>query len=268
VPELPEVETIRRDLVRRLRGSTVIGLWTSGLPLRLGRPIDLPELQAASVGHRFVSADRVGKHLILRTSGGRIVVHLGMSGRLQVVTAGLARAAHTHVVWRLADGRELRYVDPRRFGMVAAGAAPTSSGIEPLSSALDDTRLADLLAATRRPVKAFLLDQTKIAGLGNIYVCEALFRARIHPATRSDRVTGARVRALRGAIVSVLRQGIANRGTTLRDYTDGRGEKGRNQHVLLVYGREGEPCANCGAAVRRRIDQGRSTFFCARCQRR
>jgi formamidopyrimidine-DNA glycosylase len=267
MPELPEVETIRRDLAQNLPGTRIVGLWTSGLPLRLNRPLDVAALELASVGRSFVAADRVGKHLLLRTSGGCIVVHLGMSGRLQVMAGKSVRATHTHVIWRLADGRELRYVDPRRFGMVAAGDRPVS-GIEPLSRALNDERLTALLAGSRRAVKAFLLDQTKVAGLGNIYVCEALFQAGIHPSARTNHLTRARVAALRVAIVDVLRRGIANRGTTLRDYADGEGRKGRNQNCLLVYGREGEACTRCTSRIRRGVDQGRSTFFCARCQRR
>ncbi len=267
MPELPEVETIRRDLARRLKGVRVRSLWTSGLPLRLNRPLDVPAIEAVSVGRTFDALERVGKHLILRTSAGAIIVHLGMSGRLHVVMGDAARPPHTHVVWHLEDGRELRFIDPRRFGMVAAGDAPTS-GIEPLGRDLDDQALGAMLDGSRRAIKAFLLDQSKIAGLGNIYVCEALFLAGIHPVARAGRVTGARVGALRTSIVEVLRRGIENRGTTLRDYSDGAGRKGRNQHRLHVYGREGEPCTRCASPVKRRVDQGRSTFFCARCQKR
>lgn len=267
MPELPEVETIRRDLARALPGVRVERLWTSGFPLRMNKPVDVAAIRAASVGKTFGEPERKGKHLLLRTDGGVIVVHLGMSGQLLISRAAAPRAPHTHVIWSLSDGRELRFVDPRRFGLVAAGEVG-GSGVEPLGGDFDDARLRDLLTGSRRVLKAFLLDQTKIAGLGNIYVCEALFLSRIHPTARADRVTGARVGALRQAIVEVLRGAIKNRGTTLSDYRDASGRTGRNQFRLHVYGREGEACTRCGTLVKRRVDQGRSTFFCARCQRR
>lgn len=267
MPELPEVETIRRDLAKRLPGARVEALWTSGFPLRMNRPLDVAGIRKVTVGGQFQALDRMGKHLLLRTDRGTVVVHLGMSGHLLVVPGGEVRAPHTHLIWTLGDGRELRYVDPRRFGMVSVG-DPAGSGIEPLGPGFDDARLAAMLEGSRRAIKALLLDQSKIAGLGNIYVCEALFLAQIHPSAQSLRVTGPRVTALRQAIVDVLKAGIRNRGTTLRDYTDASGRKGKNQYTLHVYGRQGEPCTRCGAVVKRQVDQGRSTFLCVRCQRR
>jgi formamidopyrimidine-DNA glycosylase len=193
-----------------------------------------------------------------------------MSGRLRLCEADEPRPKHTHVVWRLTDGRELRFVDPRRFGAVRA--SPFVDGLSDLAGlgpdpleGLDEVELAAKLASSRAPLKAFLLDQRRIAGLGNIYVCEALFRARLHPATPARRARG-RARDLLAAITTALDLGIANRGTTLRDYVDADGGIGQNQNTLLVYGREGEPCGVCKTAVKRRVDGGRSTFFCARCQ--
>jgi len=138
-------------------------------------------------------------------------------------------------------------------------------GVEPLGRALTAARLAALLAASRRPLKTFLLDQTRVAGLGNIYVSEALFLAQLHPSLPSHLAVPS-AGALRDAIRTVLRKSIGNRGTTIRDYTDASGREGRNQHTLKVYGREGEPCLTCRAKVRRQVDAGRSTFFCPRCQ--
>jgi formamidopyrimidine-DNA glycosylase len=274
VPELPEVETIVRGLSPVLAGRRVVEVWGSGLPLHLRRPVDLPALRAVSVGRRFAGARRLGKYILLDVGrdGAGVGVHLGMTGRLRVQPASTPRAPHTHVVFRLAGGDELRFVDARRFGWVAAGdplaALPglAELGPDPLS-ALDAGALAEALRGVRAPVKAFLLDQRRIAGIGNIYACEALHHARIHPATPAGRV-GGRAAALLAGIRWALEGGIARRGTTLRDYVDADGFPGDNAEALLVYGREGEPCPRCRARIRRRIDGGRSTFFCARCQKR
>lgn len=274
MPELPEVETLRRDLVRRLSGAELGALWTSGMPLRLGRPLDVVAITAVTVGHRVVELKRQAKYLLVYTSaGGALVVHLGMTGHLLVCKAAAPREPHTHLVWALDRARELRYVDPRRFGQVTTvrrgeEAALTELGIlgiEPLGRALTTDRLATLLAATARPLKAFLLDQSRVAGLGNIYVCEALFLAGLHPSLPSRAAVG-RAAALRAAIRRVLSKGIANRGTTIRDYSDSSGRQGDNQHTLKVYGREGEPCIRCGTRIRRQVDSARSSFFCPQCQ--
>jgi formamidopyrimidine-DNA glycosylase len=268
MPELPEVETLRRDLARRLAGARIRAVWWSGKPLRMKTPVDVAALRAMTVGRKVVALRRMAKYLLIDTdAGGAVVVHLGMSGRLTVVAAAAPREPHTHVVWSLDKGRELRFVDPRRFGQVATlppGAGP-EVGVEPLGRGLTTARLAALLEATRRPIKAFLLDQTRIGGLGNIYVCEALWRARIHP-SEPARNAVAKAAPLRDAIREVLRKGIDNRGTTIRDYTDSRGRRGRNQLTLAVYGREGEPCIRCATPIQRQIDSARSTFFCPGCQ--
>jgi formamidopyrimidine-DNA glycosylase len=219
---------------------------------------------------------RRGKYILVDVEargrpGAGFLVHLGMTGRLQVSPGETPRAKHTHLVWTLAGGRELRFVDPRRFGWVSAGPGVddlpelAALGPDPLAE-LDERALAAALATSRAPIKAFLLDQRRVAGLGNIYVCEALYRARVHPTTPARRLR-ARAAGLVAGVRAALELGIANRGTTLRDYVDGEGVAGDNAAALLVYGREGEPCPGCGAPVRRRVDAGRSTFFCARCQR-
>jgi formamidopyrimidine-DNA glycosylase len=201
-----------------------------------------------------------------------VAVHLGMTGRLRVQPASAARDKHTHVVFRLDQGDELRFVDPRRFGWVAAGTplealpALAALGPDPLTS-LDAPALAAAMDGVRAPIKAFLLDQQRIAGIGNIYACEALFRAGVHPRAPAGR---ARRRApeLLAGIRAALEGGIARRGTTLRDYVDSEGLPGDNAQALLVYGREALPCPRCGAPIRRIIDSGRSTFYCPRCQKR
>lgn len=273
MPELPEVETIARGLDPVLRGRRVKAVWGSGLPLHLNRPVDLGALQKVAVGRTIRGVARRGKYLLIEVGAGAgVVVHLGMTGRLRVQPANVARAPHTHVVLTLQGGDELRFADARRFGWVQAGtplaevAALAALGPDPLSE-LDAASLAGALAASRAPLKAFLLDQRRIAGLGNIYVAEALFRAQLHPTTPARRAVR-RASELLAAIRASLEGGIARRGTTLRDYVDAEGQRGDNAAALLVYGREGLPCPRCGAAVRRRVDAGRATFFCPKCQRR
>jgi formamidopyrimidine-DNA glycosylase len=279
MPELPEVETVRRTLEPLLPGRTVERVWTSGKPLRLNRPIDTRALRAAAVGHRVTCVDRRAKYLLVHFDAGAIVVvHLGMTGRLAVTDADAPRAPHTHVALSLDDGRELRFVDPRRFGLVAAfprGAAQADAwpelaklGVDPLSAELTAARVHELARTTARGLKLFLLDQSKIAGLGNIYVCEALWEAGLHPHKRARTITWAQAAALRDAIVLVLRRSLDNRGTTLRDYRDASGEIGFNQLSLRAYGRAGEPCPRCKAPIRGVVTQGRGTFYCPKCQSR
>lgn len=280
---MPEVETIARDLASSVIGARVESVWGSGMPLRLARPIDLRRIRAVASARRIRAVRRKGKYLLLDFEAARasstgahhgpgLLVHLGMSGRLLVEAATTARAPHTHLVLALDDRRELRYRDPRRFGWITAGTPVDACdelaelGPDPLSE-LTAADLATRLEGVRAPIKAFLLDQTRVAGLGNIYVCEALHRAAIHPATPAGRVR-ARADQLLEGIRAALELGIRNRGTTLRDYVDSFGASGNNAAALLVYGREGERCPRCGAAVRRRVDAARSTFFCAVCQRR
>jgi formamidopyrimidine-DNA glycosylase len=274
MPELPEVETLRRDLARRLPGERLGRLWTSGKPLRLGRALDTRAIAAVTVGHSVTGVRRLAKYLLVDTDGGgALLVHLGMTGHLVVAAAGAARPPHTHLAWALDRGRELRFVDPRRFGQVTTVRAGAEAehpdlahlGVEPLGPTFTAARLAELLEATDRPLKAFLLDQTRVAGLGNIYVSEALFLARLHPSLPSARAVPAAL-ALRTAIRAVLAAAVKNRGTTIRDYTDTDGREGANQHSLKVYGREGQPCRVCRTPIVRQVDGGRSTFFCPSCQ--
>ena len=273
MPELPEVETIARDLAAAVVGATVTAVWGSGLGLHLGRAVDLAGVRRVTAGRPVRAVRRKGKYLLLDfEAGAGVVVHLGMSGRLRVEPAASPRAAHTHVALALADGRELRFVDPRRFGWVAPGepleGRPelAALGPDPLAE-LDARELARRMTGARAPIKAFLLDQTRLAGLGNIYVSEALHRARIHPATPAGRLL-AQAPALLAGIRAALEQGIRNRGTTLRDYVDASGTPGNNAAALLVYGRAGQPCSICGGTIRRSVDGGRATYFCAGCQRR
>jgi formamidopyrimidine-DNA glycosylase len=274
MPELPEVETVVRTLRPRLLGASIRAVWTSGKGLRMARPVDRAALARLSIAAPITTVRRKGKYILIdlgRAQAG-ILVHLGMTGRLRVQAAAEPRAPHTHVVWSLTGGRELRFVDARRFGWVAASrdvdSLPEMAGLGPDALAeLDVDRLRVLLAASGAPLKAFLLDQKRVAGLGNIYVCEALFRARLHPRTPARRAAGRASQLLRG-IRAALRIALANRGTTMRDFVDSEGRSGDNAAALLVYGREGKPCRICGEPVRRSPEAGRSTFYCPRCQRR
>jgi formamidopyrimidine-DNA glycosylase len=275
MPELPEVETIVRGLAPRLRGRRVESIWWSGQRLHLRRKVDVAGLRAVAVGHPIGGVRRLGKFILVSIGAGQdtgVLIHLGMTGRLRVEAADAPRALHTHVAFRLAGGDELRFADARRFGWVepgrpfAASPALAHLGPDPLS-ALDAPALAAALTGVRASIKAFLMDQRRIAGLGNIYVSEALFRAGIHPGTAAGRTRG-RAPELLAGIRAALEGGIARRGTTLRDYVDADGRSGENAMALLVYGREDEPCPRCGAPIKRRVDAGRSTFFCPRCQRR
>lgn len=280
MPELPEVETIVRGLDPLVQGRRIEAVWWSGAGLHLGRQVDLRGLRAVAVGRAIAGVRRRGKYILVdvdagpqgRDAGAGIIIHLGMTGRLRVQPKATARLPHTHVVLALAGGDELRFVDARRFGWVTPGrpisedAALAALGPDPLTE-LEAPALAAALGAARTPIKAFLLDQRRIAGLGNIYVAEALFRIGAHPATPAKRLAR-RAEELLAAVRTTLEGGIARRGTTLRDYVDIDGERGDNAATLLVYGREGEPCTQCGTPIRRRVDSGRATFFCPRCQRR
>jgi formamidopyrimidine-DNA glycosylase len=283
MPELPEVETIARGLGPLVVGRRVQAVWGSGKPLHLRRKVDLRGLRALAVGRVVASVRRVGKYLLVAFARGPaapsgapadpgIIIHLGMTGRVRVFPAGAPRAPHTHLALRLDDDHELRFADARRFGWVepapslAGSATLARLGPDPLA-ALDVPALAAALTGVRAPIKAFLLDQRRIAGLGNIYVSEALYRARIHPTTQAGRLRRRAPDLLEG-IVGALEGGIARRGTTLRDYVDASGLPGDNAAALLVYGRAGESCGRCGGVIRRRTDAGRSTFYCPGCQRR
>ena len=262
-----------RTLRPRLVGERIRGVETSGLPLRA--PINRKALERACVGARVDAVRRIGKYWLVDLSSHYVLLgHLGMTGRLVFADEDAPRAPHTHAIFQLRKGLELRYVDPRRFGVLrsyTAEEAPTSPelsvlGVDPLERDFTVDYLAAALQKSKRDLKAFLMDQSRVAGLGNIYVCEALWRAELSPKRRSDRAVK-RAAALHDAIVGVLRDGIENRGTSFSDYVDAEGVSGGNQHTLAVYGREKAPCRRCGAALRRVVQAGRSTFFCARCQK-
>ena len=275
MPELPEVEIVMRGLQARLQGHTLLRAVARRPDLRWPLP---PGLSETLTGARVVGFRRRGKYILMRLEGGwSVLLHLGMSGRMLIGRAGAnSITSHEHLELETDDGWRVGFVDPRRFGSVdlvetahedehrlLAGLGP-----EPLDSAFSTAYLNAALDGKKTPIKAALLDQKVVAGLGNIYVSEALFRAGISPRRLAHTVVGARAARLVPAIKETLRDAIAAGGSSLRDYVQPDGELGYFQHAWRVYGREGEPCKRCGAVIKRRVDGGRSTFFCAHCQKR
>jgi formamidopyrimidine-DNA glycosylase len=274
MPELPEVEVLRRSLEPRLLGRRIEHVEVRSPALR--EPLDGRSLRRRLAGRRVVALRRRSKYLLVDVeAGSTLVIHLGMSGRLTLAPATAPREPHEHLALRLDGGERLRLRDPRRFGLAFAAATAKLGrdphferlGPEPLDPPLDGAALAAIVAGSRAPIKAVLMDASRLVGVGNIYATEALFRAGIHPARRAGAIARARLDRLAAAIVAVLEQAIHAGGTTLNDFTDGLGSAGEFQVSLAVYGGEGEPCPRCGAPIRRLVQSSRSSFYCARCQR-
>jgi formamidopyrimidine-DNA glycosylase len=270
MPELPEVETVVRGLAPLLVGRRFEEVQVRRADLRWPVPSDLvPRLSGARV---LAVARRAKYGLITTDRGDTLLFHLGMSGRFRI-DPGTA-ALHDHLLFRVG-GRWLAYHDPRRFGsfhLVASSEANrhpllASLGPEPLTPGFDGALLAAAAQGRQASIKALVLDQRVVAGIGNIYACEGLFRAGIRPTRAGHAVGRARLDRLARALVEVLGQAIAAGGSTLRDHAAVSGELGYFQHRFAVYGRAGEPCLTCATRVRRIVQQGRSTFFCPRCQR-
>ena len=279
MPELPEVETVMRGLQQRLEGRVIVRATAHRPDLRW----PLPEgLQKRLTGARVTGFRRRGKYILMRLAGGdSVLLHLGMSGRMLLTPLRPNQPTlHEHLVLETDDGWRLGFVDPRRFGSVDL--VPTlhedahkllaELGPEPLDPAFSPARLAASLAGKRTPIKAALLDQKVVAGLGNIYVCEALFRAKISPLRSAHTIPGIRATRLAPAIKDTLREAIAAGGSSLRDYVQPGGELGYFQHAWKVYGREAEACERCPGrpacpGIRRITQSARSTFYCPRTQR-
>jgi len=277
MPELPEVETVKRGLALRLEGRRVATLALNRADLRKALPLGL---KGRIEGRRIERLGRRAKYILIHLEdGGVLIAHLGMSGRMVLSGPGPAPPPdrHDHVVFTLDDGTVLRFNDARRFGLldyaVEAELAqhPLLQGLgpEPLGNAFNGPTLAASLAGRATPIKAALLDQRVIAGLGNIYVSESLYWARISPRRLAGSVQGERAERLARAIRDVLERAIAAGGSSLRDYVQSSGELGYFQHHWAVYGKEGEPCPDCDCrrGIRRLVQAGRSTFYCAKRQR-
>jgi formamidopyrimidine-DNA glycosylase len=282
MPELPEVETVRRGLAPTFVGGRIARVIARRPDLRFPLPA---RFAARLAGRRVEALRRRAKYLLADLdSGETLVMHLGMSGSFRIENRPVGAfhhprgegPTHDHVEFELEGGARVVYNDPRRFGMmdlVATSALDqhplfAGLGVEPLSPAFGAAALADLLAGVRAPLKAALLDQRRVAGLGNIYVCEALWRARLSPLREAGGLSGAETRKLAKAIRAVLEAAIAAGGSTLRDHRQADGTLGYFQHSFAVYDREGQVCGHsrCGGIIARIVQSGRSTFYCPHSQ--
>jgi formamidopyrimidine-DNA glycosylase len=274
MPELPEVETVRRTLLPHLVGRRLERVTVR--EARLRAPVDVLQLRRLVQNRCVLGVRRRAKYLLCDLEGASILMlHLGMTGTLGVVGADRPLLKHDHVLWDLDDGRQLRFNDSRRFGMVTAFAGSREAthprlvdlGVEPLTQAFGGDAMYEASRRCRQPIKSFLMDARRVVGVGNIYASEALFAASIHPARAAGRISRRRwsdlVCAVRDTLVGAIEQG----GTTLRDFANVEGEAGYFSVRLRVYGLEGQPCHRCRAPIRRILQAGRSTFYCAACQR-
>jgi formamidopyrimidine-DNA glycosylase len=272
VPELPEVEVVRRGLAAEVAGRHVTSVVVTGPRTVRRQPAEMlvERLRGAGLGE----AGRIGKFLLVPLDDGAdtLVIHLRMSGQLLLTAPDSPLAKHTHAVLRLSDGRELRFVDPRTFGELFVAPSPVMAlshlGPDPLSPAWSAAVLGRGLAGRSARLKLLLMDQRFVAGIGNIYSDEALFEARLRFDRPAGSLSGDEVARLHQAVRTTLRDAVRHRGSSLRDaqYVDLFGAPGRYQRWHRVYGREGEPCPRCGGPVRRLSLGGRSTFLCERCQ--
>lgn len=277
MPELPEVETVARGLQRAIVGRKILGV-------TLGKTdfIDDPEvIEKQLPGRKILAVERYGKFMLLRLSEsedsqadkeeGALLVHLGMTGMLFPQAAHEPQRKHTHVIVQLDDGRELRYVDPRRFGRMVYLAGENLReelrrfGADPLEAGPEE--FVRRIRARRARIKALLLDQHVLRGVGNIYTDESLWKAKIHPAQLGARLTNDQVKQLYDALQNVLHKAIALRGSSISDFLDADGLPGEYQRHHRVYGREGKRCSRCKTPIRRVIVAGRSSYYCPNCQR-
>jgi len=282
MPELPEVETVARGLDKRVAGDWIESVWLGEKPEPLKSPAK--EIAAVLEHSRIARVRRVGKHIVfdlerpnrkrksVSLPHGQWIVHLGMTGRMQVADPGDDLLKHTHAVLKLKSGRELRFVDPRRFGRLAVvrleanlPAGFAAPGDEPLDSQAD--RFIELFRKRNTPIKSALLNQKLLSGVGNIYADESLFRAGIRPRRRVSSLTREQLRKLHIAVKEVLNEAIALGGSSVSDYVDADGKEGFFQLQHRVYGRESEPCLVCETPIKRIVIAGRSSHYCPKCQK-
>ena len=297
MPELPEVETIARGLARRVTGDVIESVWLGSKPEPLKSPA--AEIVSTLEAKRIADVRRVGKHIVFDLdNGGRAsspvanrtqgsprarsktlagksvrptqgvaqwVVHLGMTGRMLVSEPSAEVEKHTHAIAKLSSGRELRFVDPRRFGRLSVTHGFQAAGSEPLDVELD--RFVSLFRGRKTPIKSALLNQKLLSGVGNIYADESLFRAGIRPRRRAASLTREELRRLYLSVQEVLKEAIALGGSSISDYVDSNGEEGFFQLQHRVYGREQEPCLVCKTPIKRLVIAGRSSHYCPKCQK-
>jgi formamidopyrimidine-DNA glycosylase len=290
VPELPEVETIARGLDMRVAGDSVESIWIGSRPQPLKSPAGL--IARTLEGKRIVRVHRAGKHIVFDLEGAaraahanrdahsdryktrqaaslqtaQWIVHLGMTGRMVVCEAAAEIAKHTHLIAKLASGRELRFIDPRMFGKLSVHSGGFDpGGVEPLE--VSEAQFIALFRGRKTPIKSALLNQNLLRGVGNIYADESLFRAGIRPRRRAATITREQLGKLHRAVREVLREAIALGGSSISDYVDADGEEGFFQLQHRVYGREEEPCLVCRTPIRRVVLAGRSSHYCPKCQK-
>jgi len=288
VPELPEVETIARGLASRVKGDIISSVWLGSKP----EPLKSPAAQIAATleSSRISDVRRVGKHIVFdldrvartpssakssRAAKRRLdhadeknsqwIVHLGMSGRLLLCEPGTKIAKHTHAILTLRSGRELRFVDPRRFGRLSVAHSFEALGAEPLEVELEE--FVSVFRGRKTPIKSALLNQSLLSGVGNIYADESLFRAGVRPRRRASSLTKAELRRLFLSLKEVLNEAIKAGGSSISNYVDANGEAGFFQLQHHVYGREGEPCLVCKRPIKRIVIAGRSSHYCMACQK-
>jgi formamidopyrimidine-DNA glycosylase len=274
MPELPEVETVRRSLAPII-GAKILGVWDSAKGLHMRRKPPRAKLKKL-VGATITAVRRHGKYLLVDTDGPlTLLIHLGMTGRVLIQRTSTPRPKHTHVVLDLGT-RELRFADARRFGQIdvlertkeRSHAALADLGPDPLVHGIDVNAFAARAKRKKSTLKAFLLDQTVLAGVGNIYASEALWRAQLKPTTRAHKLTAESAARLAAAVNETLKNALENGGTTFSDFIAADGAEGYNEDYLWVYGRAGEPCLRCKTPIRRAVHQGRVTYYCPTCQTR
>jgi formamidopyrimidine-DNA glycosylase len=280
MPELPEVETIARGLAKRVNGDVIESVWLGSKKEPLKSTAS--EIAGTLESSRIVNVRRVGKHIVFdlekaaRQSKGKKhqpalstkaqwIVHLGMTGRMLVCEGDAEIAKHTHAIAKLASGRELRFVDPRRFGRLSVSKDFSAAGSEPLEVGRD--RFIELFQGRKTPIKSALLNQNLLSGVGNIYADEALFRAAIRPRRRASSLTHEDLKRLYLAVREVLKEAIKLGGSSVSDYVDADGEEGFFQLRHRVYGREGEACLVCKTPIKRIVIAGRSSHYCSKCQK-
>jgi formamidopyrimidine-DNA glycosylase len=269
MPELPEVETIARGLNNRVAGDRIESVWIGSKPEPLKSP---PRTIARTLeGARIQQVRRVGKHIVFDLAADsdgirQWIVHLGMTGRMLVVSPEAEPVNHTHLIARLKSGKELRFIDPRRFGRLEVRRSSFAGpGTEPLQITAEE--FAELFRKSKAPIKAALLNQKLLHGVGNIYADESLFRAGIRPRRRANSITRAEYARLHKALQQVLKEAIAAGGSSVSDYVDSNGEEGFFQFQHRVYGREDEPCLKCKTPIKKIVVGGRGTHYCPKCQK-
>lgn len=274
MPELPEVETIRRGLALQLTGRQITGIRVRQRLLRY--PVDVAALQEQAIGCTIEGIERRAKYLLVRLQPGRIMIlHLGMTGRLWVGPPALRDAPHDHLIFQLGADLELRFHDTRRFGMcflitqeeLLTHPRLRHLGPEPLSGAFTGPYLQGRARGLRKPVKNFLMDAAVVVGVGNIYASESLYLAKVRPTREVGSLRELHWERICSAVQRILQTAIEHHGTTLSDYVDSEGRQGQFQNQLWVYGREGRPCRRDGRRIKRIVQAGRSSYYCPWCQR-